>query len=270
MHHELPQGPTMIGNMNHSPRVWLVLIGFLGSCAGSSGLVEEAQIPIEGPVGEVDRAPESFDEEAHDPVLHVVDHHTDKCRLCSLYDMVAASTFVVRSKHGLGTAVLIAGGGLAVTNAHVVGDEEHPSIYQNDGHHIVAKVIRKDTVEDLALIEIPGLDEDRSPLALAIGKPRVGSEVYAVGHPLGLGWTISRGIVSGLPVLGERPMVQTDAPISSGNSGGPLVDEHGHVIGIVTQKIAGQGAEGLAFARPADVLARFLAEAGIEIERPKE
>ena len=108
------------------------------------------------------------------------------------------------------------------------------------------------------------------PTAIAVDLsaevPRIGSDVYAVGHPLGLGWTISRGIVSGLPVINRRPMVQTDAPISPGNSGGPLVDEHGNVVGIVTEKVAVQGAENLAFARPISTLVEFLEVAGVEIE----
>lgn len=249
--------------MNQHPWILVALTGLMMSCAG---LLPQPQPASNEPLPEVHHVPVQPHDHELNSVLHVVQHEGDECKLCSVYEVVAASTFVVRSDHGLGSALLVAEGGLAATNAHVVGDAREVRIYQNDGLELKARVLKTDTVEDLALIQIMELGPGRYPLPLALGKPRTGSEVYAIGHPLGLGWTISRGIVSGLPILGKRPMVQTDAPISSGNSGGPLVDEHGHVIGIITEKIAGQGAEGLAFARPSGVLARFLAEAGFDIK----
>lgn len=91
------------------------------------------------------------------------------------------------------------------------------------------------------------------------GLPKIGSDVYIIGHPLGLGWTVTRGIVSGIRKDGDRTMIQTDAPISPGNSGGPMLDAQGHLVGIVTAKFVETGAENLAFARPALALLDLLA-----------
>ena len=87
--------------------------------------------------------------------------------------------------------------------------------------------------------------------------------VYVIGHPLGLGWTVSRGIVSAQRKPGEialTAMIQTDAAISPGNSGGPLLDRNGDLVGIVVSKAVASGAENLAFAIPASVLQDFLTQ----------
>ncbi len=95
--------------------------------------------------------------------------------------------------------------------------------------------------------------------------PPVGSEVYVIGHPLGLGWTVTRGIVSAHRKPGEiapTAMIQTDAAISLGNSGGPLLDRNGDLVGLVVSKLSGSGVENIAFAIPASVIVEFLAQPG--------
>jgi putative serine protease PepD len=109
-----------------------------------------------------------------------------------------------------------------------------------------------DTVTDLALLRI----ESPTPLPVArLGDSsalRVGEEVVAIGNPMGLEQTMTRGIVSGLnrilPGLAEQPMIQTDAPINPGNSGGPLVDRCGAVVGINT--FISEEANSIGFALP--------------------
>ncbi len=95
--------------------------------------------------------------------------------------------------------------------------------------------------------------------------PQVGSEVYVIGHPMGLGWTVTRGIVSAHRKPGEvarTAMIQTDAAISPGNSGGPLLNRHGDLVGLVVAKLSGGGAENVAFAIPASAVLEFLDQAG--------
>ncbi len=205
---------------------------------------------------------------APEGAIHLVEHPAEACALCDVYEHVRDATFVVRTPAGIGSAVLVRADGLAVTNAHVVGGEAQVALLRHDGTQLVGIVRAKDVREDLALLEIEALPEGLRPVELNALAPQVGSEVYAIGHPLGLGWTISRGIISGLPILNGRPMVQTDAPISPGNSGGPLVDEHGHLVGIVTEKIADRVAENLAFARPTGTVGRFLLAQGLELWPP--
>lgn len=199
--------------------------------------------------------------------VHLAHHTPESCPLCGIYDQARESTFVVLANGSLGTAVLVARGGLAVTNAHVVGESKTVQVVRHDGTRSPALVVMSDAVEDLALIRISSVPDSITPAEFRLEPPRVGSEVYAVGHPLGLGWTISRGIVSGLPVMDERPMVQTDTPISPGNSGGPLLGTQGHIVGIVTEKLNGGGAENIAFARPSLVVVNFLERAGVAIAR---
>ncbi len=115
-------------------------------------------------------------------------------------------------------------------------------------------VVKSDADEDLALVRILDSDEVWPAAEFALEQPPLGTPVWTVGHPLDLGWSISRGILSGYSPAGQVGPVdylQTDAAISPGNSGGPLMDADGHVIGIVTSKVMGGGAENLAFARPA-------------------
>lgn len=231
-----------------------------------------ASVPLE-PSGSDPQAAPFIDPETRpvaaavpEGAIHVIRHEPHNCELCRVYNGVRDATFVVQSGESLGTAVLVSNeGGLALTNAHVVGDAKRVRLARHNGAVYRADVLARDEREDLALLRINGLEESIEALSLSLTPPPVGSEVLAIGHPLGLGWTISRGILSGKPVLDGRPMLQTDAPISPGNSGGPLVDRHGHLVGIVTEKLSGGAAENLAFARPTAVVATFLARAGAEV-----
>ncbi len=143
-----------------------------------------------------------------------------------------------RFETSVGSGVVIERDGQVLTNAHVVDSAASLSVTLDSGTKVLARVIGLDSVLDLALIRI----ETTIPLTTArLGDSstlRVGEEVAAIGNPIGLEQTMTRGIVSGLnrilPGLAEQPMIQTDAPINPGNSGGPLVDRCGHVVGINT------------------------------------
>lgn len=240
---------------------------------------QQAGAPVhQGPTGDSAEAPASDHEAGAGSLalpqvstlpngIHLAHHAPESCPLCGIYDHARESTFVVVANGGLGTAVLVAAGGLAVTNAHVVQNAKEVKVARYDGTRETAQVVMVDVKEDLALLKIENISESTALAEFRLEPPRVGSEVYAVGHPLGLGWTISRGIVSGLPMLGDRPMVQTDTPISPGNSGGPLLGTQGHIVGIVTEKLNGGGAENIAFARPSMVVVSFLERAGVAVDR---
>ena len=129
-----------------------------------------------------------------------------------------------------------------------------------------------DAVLDIALLRLEG------PGALPVAQlgdsssVKVGDEVVAIGNPLGLDQTMTRGIVSGLnrmlPGISDEPMIQTDAPINPGNSGGPLVDRCGHVVGINT--LISEDAQSIGFAIPINAarsLLRDLRESG-RVVRP--
>src|SRR2546428_12760165 len=172
----------------------------------------------------------------------------------------------------VGSGVVIERDGQVLTNAHVVDGAASLSVTLDSGTKTPARVLGVDTVTDLALLRL----EATSPLPAArLGDSsalHVGDEVVAIGNPMGLEQTMTRGIVSGLhrilPGLAEQPMIQTDAPINPGNSGGPLVDRCGAVVGINT--FISEEANSIGFALPinaAKAVLRDLRETG-RVTRP--
>lgn len=149
-----------------------------------------------------------------------------------------------------------------ITNTHVISGSEDLEVVTSDGVSHKAKVTGQDSINDIAVLEIG----DRGiHSVIDVGdsnKLRAGETVIAVGNPLGLRGTLTSGIVSNtsrmIPVSlnqdgvydWEQEVIQTDAAINEGNSGGALVDLDGRLIGINTMKIADTGVEGLGFAIP--------------------
>lgn len=155
------------------------------------------------------------------------------------------SVVVVYTETGLGSGFLIKEN-IIVTNEHVVSGYKKITVNLYDGTIINGRVIKTDADKDLALIEV---DENLVPLNINEGEIRIGQEVYAIGAPKDMTYTMTKGIVSALDrKLGENIYIQIDASVNSGNSGGPLVDEDGNVIGIITLKVS--DAEGIGFAIP--------------------
>ncbi|MGP0585550.1 S1C family serine protease [Paenibacillus timonensis] len=149
-----------------------------------------------------------------------------------------------------------------ITNAHVISGANDLEIVKSDGSSRKAEVVGQDSINDIAVLEVDGQGIDT---VIDLGdsqKLRAGQTVIAVGNPLGLGGTLTSGIVSYtsrlIPVSlnqdgvydWEQEVIQTDAAINEGNSGGALVDLNARLIGINTMKISDTGVEGLGFAIP--------------------
>jgi serine protease Do len=143
----------------------------------------------------------------------------------------------------LGSGFVIDANGLILTNSHVVFGLQSLTVTLDDGAIVPAKLVGADPIFDLALIQIP--KPRTGTLAVAkLGdsdKLRPGEEVIAIGNPLGLDQTVTRGIISGInrilpetPLSLTEPLIQTDTAINPGNSGGPLLNRCGEVIGINT------------------------------------
>lgn len=154
--------------------------------------------------------------------------------------------------HGQGSGVIIDPAGYVLTNYHVVHDSSEIKVGLSDGRVVAGQVVGLDRPTDLAVIRI----QADNLIAAEWGDSddvQVGSLVWAVGSPFGLQRSITQGIVSAKDRAGMgsvfQEFLQTDAAVNPGNSGGPLVDENGRVIGINTA-IVGQTYQGISFAIP--------------------
>ncbi len=170
----------------------------------------------------------------------------------------------VRAGSGSGMAL---GHDLVLTNFHVVAGKTEIGVTAN-GVILQAEIIGGDPVLDIAVLDAPGISAYTRPIELAPEDAlEVGQPVYVVGYPLGIGKSIAAGIVSGLgrviPLNTSSwlsPYIQTDAAVSVGNSGGPLVDGCGRMIGMVSLKSLHPQAENLGYAIPVATLNELLPE----------
>lgn len=158
-----------------------------------------------------------------------------------------------------GSGVIISADGYIVTNYHVIENAKQITVILNTNDEYSAKVVGSDSKTDLAVLKIDAQDLTYAALGSS-GSAEVGDSVVAIGNPLGmeLMGTVTKGIISAknrsIEVDGKTfVLLQTDAAINSGNSGGALVNVYGEVIGINSAKLAASGVEGLSFAIPSDV-----------------
>ena len=175
-------------------------------------------------------------------------------------------------QEGLGSGVIVSADGYILTNNHVVEGADELKVTLADDRDFMAKVVGTDPKTDVAVLKIEA--EGLPTVTLADSdKLRVGDVVFAVGNPLGVGQTVTMGIISakgrsklGLleNVSGYEDFIQTDAAINMGNSGGALVDARGRLIGINSAIITpSRGSVGIGFAIPVN-LARFIMNSLVE------
>src|SRR5579884_3570594 len=165
-------------------------------------------------------------------------------------------------EHGLGSGVIISPDGYIVTNNHVVDGATDIRVTLHDRRILAAKLIGRDKLTDLAVIKVNAADLPSVPWGDST-QLHPGQSVLAFGNPLGLRFTVTRGIVSALnrpnPYAQDRrspgEFIQTDAAINPGNSGGPLVNARGEVVGINTFLISETGGfSGMGFAIPTQIV----------------
>ena len=139
---------------------------------------------------------------------------------------------------GFGSGFFIAEEGYVLTNAHVVGDAKFVKVKLLSGREIVGEVIRSDRRRDVALVKT----EESKMVALSIRptEANVGEDVYAIGSPLdpAMSGTLTRGVLSGYRVIDGQKVIQSDVRVLPGNSGGPLLDQNGSVIGMAVSGAA--------------------------------
>ena len=161
-----------------------------------------------------------------------------------------------RKSSALGSGFIIDEKGIVVTNNHVIQDAEDIIVRVNGDKEFKAKVIGADPLSDIAVLQ---LDTKEKFVPAKFGdsdKARIGDWVIAIGNPFGLGGTVTSGIISArnrsIGLSRYEDYIQTDASINSGNSGGPLFDMNGDVIGINTAILGRSGSIGIGFSIPSN------------------
>lgn len=223
------------------------LLGQAGQ--GTAPTVDPAPPPAESPAGSTDGAGEDALAGASTPVAAIARQVLPSVARVDARTALGASA---------GSAVVYRADGVLVTNAHVVGGADRVTVTLPDAERMDAEVVGTDPSNDLAVLRV---DADDLPVPAWSGVdtlPEVGEPVVAIGSPFGLDGTVTSGIVSALgrslstPQVALVDLVQTDAAMNPGNSGGALVDGQGRVIGVNTAIASrGGGNEGVGFAIPA-------------------
>jgi S1-C subfamily serine protease len=180
----------------------------------------------------------------------------------SIEDVVSAALPAIAS---IATGTTVGSGffvrpDLVVTNAHVV-EGQSSLLLEAGGNKYTARVIMVSTGYDLAVLQVSNPNPSQATLRLGTAASvRAGKEVIAIGYALGtLSNTVTRGIVSAIRLTGNVTLIQTDAAINHGNSGGPLLDRTGQVIGINSMGIEKEDGQGLGFAIAVDHAKQLLA-----------
>jgi S1-C subfamily serine protease len=180
---------------------------------------------------------------------------------------IKASVVRIDSPAGSGTGFLVNSAGYLLTCAHVLAGDRVQVISDQDQRY-PGEVYGKDETCDLALLKIAGFPE--TPLTFADPATIAeGQTVFALGHPLGLDFTVSRGIISNRQrVRSGISLVQTDVSLNPGNSGGPIINDRGEVIGVANLIVA--GGQGLGFAIALQHVFSFAARWRVAIERARQ
>jgi putative serine protease PepD len=194
-------------------------------------------------------------------------------------DAVAFIAAASSQGQGTGSGFVVSSDGLIVTNQHVVdGASEVAVKIGTDGEQLPAEIVGVDASQDLALLKVDG--NDLPTLELGDSESvEVGDDTYAIGNPYGLDHTLTTGVVSALDRDLQAPngatisgAIQTDAALNPGNSGGPLLDGDGKVIGVNAQIAAsnGGGNVGIGFAIPASTVKQFVEQAESGEAQPQQ
>ncbi|HMG15922.1 MAG TPA: trypsin-like peptidase domain-containing protein, partial [Saprospiraceae bacterium] len=149
----------------------------------------------------------------------------------------------IKTNKGFGSGVVISNDGFIVTNSHVVNNNTDVNVKFNNGFSIKGIVLKNDPINDLALIKVEAAD--LTPLNLYSEDVEIGEDIIAIGTPADISFeqTVTKGIISGKRVIDDRKFYRTDVSMNAGNSGGPLINDKGEIVGIITMKMVSNGIE---------------------------
>ena len=256
---ELAQGGSIVARVidDRADRI-VVDLGFGILTIPRESVISISELHDNAPVANSDDS--LYRTETNAPILSVRE----------LAQKVGDSVVTVTTPTGLGSGFIIHPSGYIVTNDHVVAGENKIAVTifeREEGGEFVrtqfenVRIIATSAEWDIALLKIEdtkGRVFKTVPIDIS-SDLRQGQHVFAIGNPLGLERSVSEGLVS-IPsrLIDGRLFIQTTAQISPGNSGGPLFNMRGQVVGISNMKVSGFGAEGLGFAIPSSVLREFI------------
>ena len=187
------------------------------------------------------------------PGKHVIPGKKEMLKETSL------SVVTVETEKGFGSGVIVSSEGYIVTNHHVIEEGGEIFVRLSGNKKFKAEVIRASSDFDLALLKITTTDLHATKIGNSDDTSN-GDEVFAIGTPLdkSLGQTITKGIISGYRKWNGIHFIQTDVSINQGNSGGPLINENGEVVGITTLKLNGRNVQGIGFCLPSNLVLQKL------------
>ena len=169
---------------------------------------------------------------------------------------------IIYGRNSLGSGCWVDPGGYIVTNKHVVAGIFYPKVVDREWNEYGARVVAQHSEIDIAVLKV---ELSSAIVPVEIGKVEnmiPGDTVYAIGHPIGMAWTITKGIISKfVKTYDHERYIQHDAAVNPGSSGGPLFDEFGRVIGLNTLGTSMFGIDGMAFALDVRMLAEFVEKA---------
>jgi S1-C subfamily serine protease len=172
------------------------------------------------------------------------------------------------SVQGLGSGVVISKDGLILTAAHVVHISDSVHVEFKNGEKVLGKIVASEPTADVALVKLEKIPDDLQPAALGDSeKVSVGEDIFIIGAPYGIGHSLTAGYISGKRRPPEKSMFhdveffQTDAAVNMGNSGGPMFNMNGEVIGIVSHILTQSGGfDGIGFAVTSNTAKQLLLE----------
>ena len=171
-----------------------------------------------------------------------------------------AAVVRIETDLGLGSGFIIDSDGLILTNNHVISDAEEVTVFLEDGTSFDGTILGRDLVRDLAVVKIEATDLTALELG-TLSRVPLGSDVVVLGYPLGIeDLSVASGLVSSIRLDKGRNItwIQTDAAVNPGNSGGPLLNLQGQVIGVVSAKFVGAAIEGVGFAVSSNTVILYL------------
>jgi len=178
-------------------------------------------------------------------------------------ETIYESVFVIYSGQSIGSGFAV-GENCIVTNAHVISNKKQISVVTYEGTEYQASLIGMNEIEDIAVLVV--VDDVKFPyITMAdLSDMKIGDDIYAIGAPKGMAYTLTKGSISAKErIIGSHSFIQIDAPINEGNSGGPLLNETGAVLGMNTLKMS--DSEGLGLAIPIQRVCEYLRSLGLEL-----